>query len=70
MVTQLEPLPLGRPGMFEDPVTVGPVTAERKLKEALVKLARLEGVSTSEIIRRALLIGAKDIARQRKERRS
>lgn len=63
-------MPLGRPAMFEDPTTIGPVTAERKLKEALVKLGRLEGVSTSEIIRRALLIGAKEIAKQRKESRT
>ncbi len=61
---RLQAAPLGRPPLFKDQVTIGPVSAERRLKDALVRLAEREGVATAVMIRRALIIGTKELLGQ------
>lgn len=70
---RLQALPLGRPPRFQDPVTIPPFTAERKLATAIQRLMAHHNTTKSEILRRAVKIGLRtminDLKREREANR-
>lgn len=66
---RLQAAPLGRPPSFKQPTTMPPFTAEQKLKTAVERLHRIHGVSKSEIMRRAMMIGVRTMINDLKEAR-
>lgn len=63
---RLQALPLGRPPKFREPVTLPPFTAERKLLVAITRLMRHHKTTKSEIMRRAITAGLKQMLREMK----
>lgn len=66
MTQRLQTAPLGRPPSFKEPATLPPFTAEATLKRAVERLASLEGLPKSEIMRRAMKLGMRQLLRERK----
>lgn len=66
MAQRLQAAPLGRPPSFKNPTTMPPFTAEEQVKRTVQKLSGLLGVSRSEIMRRAIKLGLKQLIRERK----
>jgi len=69
---RLQAAPLGRPPGFKDPVTLPPFTAERRLRDAAVKVKEHYRISMAELLRRAVKIGLatmiQDIKAERQQR--
>lgn len=63
---RLQALPLGRPPRFQDPVTIPPFTAERKLATAIQRLMAHHNTTKSEILRRAVTKGLKQMLAEMK----
>lgn len=66
MSQRLQATPLGRPPSFKNPTTMPPFTAEAQVKSNVAKLAGILGVSRSEIMRRAIKLGLKQMVRERR----
>lgn len=66
MAQRLQAAPLGRPPSFKNPTTMPPFTAESQVKRTVEKLSGLLGVSRSEVMRRAIKLGLKQLIRERK----
>jgi hypothetical protein len=66
---RLQAAPLGRPPGFRDPVTLPPFTAERKLREAVLKVAKHNKTSIAATLREATKIGIQAMIRDIKASR-